>query len=76
MQKMAERSDESSNLLFGILADWNHQLKHSGIDFDALANGSVREPVARRPAPVAPRKDDARRIKRRRRAGPAPLAPN
>ena len=34
---MAESSDDSSNLLFQTLADWNYQLKHSGIEPAALA---------------------------------------
>jgi hypothetical protein len=37
---MAESSDDSSNLLFQTLADWNHQLKHSGLDLEALSGST------------------------------------
>jgi hypothetical protein len=40
---MAESLDESSNLLFEALADWNHQLEHSDIDFALLADASSGE---------------------------------
>lgn len=34
---LVEVSDESSNLLFDTLADWNSQLKHAGVTFDEVS---------------------------------------
>ena len=36
LRKMVDPNDESLNHLFAILADWEHQLKYAGIDFEAL----------------------------------------
>jgi hypothetical protein len=55
--RLAESSDDSSNLLFQTLADWNHQLKHSGIDLESAADsGPDPVPPARRKAarPASP----------------------
>jgi hypothetical protein len=38
--QMARSLDENSNLLFETLADRNHQLEHSDIDFALLADAS------------------------------------
>ncbi len=38
--KMARPGGESSNSLFETLADWEEQLKHLDIDFDALESGT------------------------------------
>jgi hypothetical protein len=35
--ELAETEGESSNLLFEVLADWNHQLQYSGINLEELS---------------------------------------
>ena len=41
---MVELDEESSNLLFDTLADWEHQLQAENLDFDALSNIEPSDP--------------------------------
>lgn len=35
-QGMVDLDEETSNKVFEVLGDWEHQLKHAEIDFDRL----------------------------------------
>ncbi|MDR6871106.1 hypothetical protein J2Y55_002114 [Bosea sp. BE125] len=78
IKKVAESSDLNSNSLFDILADWNHQLKHSGIDFDSLPNSAVTPAKPAAPAPITSLPAIAARKTRKRVLRPraSPLTPN